>query len=61
MLIELEIPAATGVQIVGIERDGNHVLNPGPFQSIEAGDRLLVFGTHQQIEQFQRWLKKASE
>lgn len=61
MLIELEIPAATGVQIVGIERDGNHVLNPGPFQSIEAGDRLLVLGTHQQIEQFQRWLKRASE
>ncbi len=58
LLVELEIPAATGVQIVGIERDGNRLLNPGPFQGIEVGDRLLALGTHRQIAVFERWLKK---
>lgn len=58
MLIELEIPAATGVQVAGIERAGNHVLNPGPFQTLEAGDRLLVLGLPAQIAQFQRWLRE---
>jgi len=60
MLVELEIPAATGVQIVGMERDGNHVLNPGPFQAIEEGDRLLALGTHSQITRFERWLRTAT-
>jgi len=57
MLIELDIPAITGVQIVGIERDGNRLLNPGPFQGIEAGDRLLALGTPPQITALASWLK----
>jgi CPA2 family monovalent cation:H+ antiporter-2 len=57
LLVELEIPAATGVQIVGIERNGKHLLNPGPFQGIEPGDALLALGTHRQIAEFQRWLQ----
>jgi len=57
MLIELEIPAKTGVQIVGIERNGHRLLNPGPFQSIETGDDLLALGTHQQIAALERWLQ----
>lgn len=57
MLIELEIPAKTGVQIVGIERDGHRLLNPGPFQGIETGDYLLALGTHQQIAALERWLQ----
>lgn len=59
MLIELDIPAATGVQLVGIERDGHRLLNPGPFQSVEAGDRLLALGTHPQISAFERWLRSS--
>jgi CPA2 family monovalent cation:H+ antiporter-2 len=59
MLVELEIPASTGVQLVGIERDGQRLLNPGPFQGIEVGDRLLALGTHRQIAAFQRWLRQA--
>lgn len=57
MLIELDIPAITGVQIVGIERDGNRLLNPGPFQGIEAGDRLLALGTPPQIKALASWLE----
>jgi len=57
LLIELEIPAATGVQVVGIARGENRLLNPGPFQAIEVGDRLLALGTHGQIAHFERWLR----
>ena len=57
MLVELDIPASTGVQLVGIERDDHRLLNPGPFQGIEAGDRLLALGTHLQIANFERWLQ----
>ena len=57
LLVELEIPAATGVQLVGIEREGNRLLNPGPFQGIEVGDRLLALGTPEQITRFERWLR----
>lgn len=58
LLVELEIPASTGVQLVGIEREGQRLLNPGPFQGIEVGDRLLALGTHLQIAAFQRWLRQ---
>lgn len=61
MLVELDIPAITGVQIVGIERDGNRLLNPGPFQGIEAGDRLLALGTPQQIAALVQWLKTPAQ
>lgn len=57
LLVELELPAATGVQLVGIERGGNRLLNPGPFQGVEVGDRLLALGTPEQIKQFEKWLK----
>jgi CPA2 family monovalent cation:H+ antiporter-2 len=57
MLVELEIPASTGVQLVGIERGGNRLLNPGPFQGVEAGDQLLALGTPEQIKTFRHWLR----
>jgi CPA2 family monovalent cation:H+ antiporter-2 len=60
MLVELEIPASTGVQLVGIERGGNRLLNPGPFQGVEAGDQLLALGTPEQIRNFRKWLSAVS-
>ncbi len=60
LLVELEIPASTGVQLVGIERDGQRLLNPGPFQGIEVGDRLLALGTHLQIAEFERWVRRGA-
>lgn len=61
LLVELEIPAATGVQLVGIEREGNRLLNPGPFQGIDVGDRLLALGTPEQITRFERWLRSVQQ
>jgi CPA2 family monovalent cation:H+ antiporter-2 len=59
VLVELDIPRYTGVQVAGIERGGGRVLNPGPFQGLEAGDRLLVIGLARQIDEFKRWVDLA--
>ena len=61
MLVELDITAVTGVQFVGIERDGNRLLNPGPFQGIEAGDRLLALATPPQLSALTRWLNTPAQ
>ena len=41
---ELELRANTGVSIVGIERDGERIVNPGPGETLLEGDRLLLLG-----------------
>ena len=41
---ELELRANTGVSIVGIERDGERIVNPGPEETLLEGDRLLLLG-----------------
>ena len=41
----------TGVSIVGIERDGDRILNPGGEESILEGDVLLLLGEKPQLTQ----------
>ncbi len=41
---ELDLRANTGVSIVGIERDGERIVNPGPEETLLEGDRLLLLG-----------------
>ena len=41
---ELELRANTGVSIVGIERDGERIVNPGPGETLLEGDRVLLLG-----------------
>ena len=41
----------TGVSIVGIERDGERILNPGGEESILEGDVLLLLGEKPQLTQ----------
>jgi K+/H+ antiporter YhaU regulatory subunit KhtT len=45
-----------GVQIVGIERDGKSLLSPGPAESLESGDQLLVLGSPRQVSEMAFWL-----
>jgi CPA2 family monovalent cation:H+ antiporter-2 len=40
----LALRARTGASVLAIERAGRTTPNPAPHQSLEAGDRLLVFG-----------------
>ncbi|MDA7520760.1 cation:proton antiporter [bacterium] len=46
---ELDLRANTGVSIVGIERDGERIVNPGPEETLLEGDRLLLLGEDTQL------------
>jgi len=46
---ELGLRTATGASIVGIERDGENVVNPGPDEELRTGDRVLLIGTEGQL------------
>jgi len=44
-LRELELPRRVGVQVVAIRRaDGQAVYHPGPDETLQAGDRLVLIG-----------------
>jgi CPA2 family monovalent cation:H+ antiporter-2 len=45
-----------GVQIAGIHRGGERILNPGAQEVLRPGDELLVLGTPAQIREFRGWL-----
>ena len=46
---ELDLRSNTGVSIVGIERDGERIVNPGPEETLLEGDRLLLLGEDTQL------------
>ena len=47
----LRLREETGVSIVGIERDGERILNPGGEEVILEKDVLLLLGEKDQLEQ----------
>jgi CPA2 family monovalent cation:H+ antiporter-2 len=49
LIRELALRTQTGASIVGIERDGASVINPGPDEELMAGDRVLILGTEAQL------------
>ena len=46
---ELDLRTNTGVSIVGIERDGERIVNPGPEETLHEGDLLLLLGEDNQL------------
>jgi len=46
---ELEFRTNNGVSIVGIERNGERIVNPGPEETLLEGDLLLVLGDGTQL------------
>jgi CPA2 family monovalent cation:H+ antiporter-2 len=46
---ELGLRTATGASIVGIERAGENIVNPGPDEEIRSEDRMLLIGTKTQL------------
>jgi CPA2 family monovalent cation:H+ antiporter-2 len=46
---ELGLRTATGASIVGIERAGENIVNPGPDEELRAEDRVLIIGTRAQL------------
>lgn len=50
LIRELELRTRTGASIVGIERRGARIINPGADEELAAGDRILLLGTRPQLE-----------
>jgi len=46
----------SGASIVGIERSGENIVNPGPDEEIQPADRLLLLGSPVQLEAAQMLL-----
>ncbi|MEA3212544.1 MAG: monovalent cation:H+ antiporter-2, family [Chthoniobacter sp.] len=46
---ELRLRTTTGASIVGIEREKENMVNPGPDEELQVGDRLLLLGSPPQI------------
>jgi CPA2 family monovalent cation:H+ antiporter-2 len=50
VIAELKLRTLTGASIVGIERSGENVINPGIDEEIHVGDSILLIGNLGQIE-----------
>jgi CPA2 family monovalent cation:H+ antiporter-2 len=49
LIRELELRTRTGASIVGIERSGGNIINPGPDEELQSGDQVLLLGTRDQL------------
>ncbi|HOX58982.1 MAG TPA: cation:proton antiporter [Candidatus Paceibacterota bacterium] len=47
---ELELRTRTGASIVGIERSGSRIINPGPDEELQSGDQILLLGARSQLD-----------
>jgi CPA2 family monovalent cation:H+ antiporter-2 len=48
-LREIPLRTQTGASIVAIERSGQRLINPGPEEVLQAGDRVLLIGQADQL------------
>ena len=55
-IASLALRSRTGASVLAMERGGITTPNPGPSQSLEAGDRLLVFGGYSEIARLRELL-----
>ena len=49
MIAELKLRTQTGASVVGIERNGTSIVNPGPDEELESGDQILLIGSEDQL------------
>ncbi len=57
LIRELELRTRTGASVVGIDRLGTSIINPGPDEEIHTGDQLLLLGSSAQIEAASKLLR----
>jgi monovalent cation:H+ antiporter-2, CPA2 family len=50
LIRELELRTRTGASIVGIERGGENIINPGPDEELRPGDQVLLLGIRKQLD-----------
>ena len=56
LIRELQLRTLSGASIVGIDRNGASVINPGPDEELLPGDRLLLLGDAAQLDSAERLL-----
>jgi len=61
LIHELQIRTRTGVSIVGIDRSGASIVNPGADEELLEGDQVLLLGTRAQIESAKAVLSRQAE
>lgn len=55
-LSELGLRTHWGIQVVGIQRDGETLVSPGRSETLQPGDQLLVLGTPERVNELAFWL-----
>jgi monovalent cation:H+ antiporter-2, CPA2 family len=50
LIRELQLRTRTGASIVGIQRNGASLINPGPDEELHAGDHVLLIGKRDHVE-----------
>lgn len=58
---ELQLRTATGASIVGIQRDGESIINPGPDEELRAGDEVLLLGSESQLDAARRMMDGSAD
>ena len=56
---ELEVWHNTGATIIGIIRNKNVVISPGPYYEFDQADRILIVGDENVIERFNAFIRGA--
>jgi CPA2 family monovalent cation:H+ antiporter-2 len=59
LLREIGLRTNTGASVVGIEREGPNIINPGPDEEILAQDRVLLLGNRDQLAAAKKFLNAA--
>jgi len=49
LICDIQLRTRSGASIVGIEREGQTIINPGPDEELLAGDQLLLLGNPAQL------------
>jgi CPA2 family monovalent cation:H+ antiporter-2 len=49
LIRELALRTTTGASVVGIERAGKAIINPGPDEELLPGDQILIIGSPAQL------------
>jgi CPA2 family monovalent cation:H+ antiporter-2 len=58
LIRELELRSRTGASVVGIDRNGTSIINPGPDDELLVGDKVLIIGTKAHLDKARAALSK---
>ena len=61
LIRELKLRTKTGASIVGIEREGASIVNPGPDEELKVGDQVLLLGTEEHLETAEKFFDPEPE